>query len=275
LVGPTGVGKEVCARAIHRLGRRSSGPFVAVNCASIPDNLAESELFGHLAGAFTNARERRLGAFERANGGTLFLDELEAFPVHLQPKILRAIQDREVTPIGGQRPIRCDFALASATNEDPEALVKDGRLRKDLYARLRGFVIEVPTLRARRSDILRIAASVLGTKHPLCSHFLARAMLNCDWPLNVRELIEFAKSVAPLGKNSPASVRKNIVEKFIDDHFPESKDSQGEPARDQIVAALRKHAGKVMPAAKDLACERTKFYRLLEQHGVRPADYRG
>jgi len=193
--GETGVGKEAVARALHNGGRRRVGPFVAVNCGALPANLAESILFGHEKGAFTGAVDKTLGKFREADGGTLFLDEIGELPLDLQVKLLRALQEGEIDPVGGKRPVKIDVRIVSATNRDPAQQVKDGAFREDLFYRLNVFPIEAPSLRDRREDI-----------PALIDHFIARfnaeegrriagcapetlAMLQAyDWPGNVREL---------------------------------------------------------------------------------------
>ncbi|MEC7798307.1 MAG: sigma-54 dependent transcriptional regulator [Pseudomonadota bacterium] len=195
ITGESGVGKEVIARALHGAGERAGKPFVAVNCGALPANLAESILFGHEKGAFTGAVDKTLGKFREADGGTLFLDEIGELPLDLQVKLLRALQEGEIDPVGGKRPVKIDVRIVSATNRDPAQQVKDGAFREDLFYRLNVFPIEAPSLRDRREDI-----------PALIDHFIARfnaeegrriagsapetlAMLQAyDWPGNVRQL---------------------------------------------------------------------------------------
>ncbi len=195
ITGESGVGKEVIARALHGAGDRAGKPFVAVNCGALPANLAESILFGHEKGAFTGAVDKTLGKFREADGGTLFLDEIGELPLDLQVKLLRALQEGEIDPVGGKRPVKIDVRIVSATNRDPAQQVKDGAFREDLFYRLNVFPIEAPSLRDRREDIPALIA-----------HFIARfnaeegrriagsapetlAMLQAyDWPGNVRQL---------------------------------------------------------------------------------------
>ena len=195
ITGESGVGKEVIARALHGAGDRADNPFVAVNCGALPANLAESILFGHEKGAFTGAVDKTLGKFREADGGTLFLDEIGELPLDLQVKLLRALQEGEIDPVGGKRPVKIDVRIVSATNRDPAQQVKDGAFREDLFYRLNVFPIEAPSLRDRREDI-----------PALIDHFIARfnaeegrriagcapetlAMLQAyDWPGNVRQL---------------------------------------------------------------------------------------
>ncbi len=195
LRGESGTGKEVFARALHRMSGRREGPFVAVNCAAIPESLIESELFGHERGAFTGAVARRDGRFQLADGGTLLLDEIGDLPLPMQGKLLRAIQEGEVERIGGSRPIPFDVRLVAATNRDLEALVEEGRFRSDLLYRLDVIAIELPPLRERGEDIPRLAHHFLrrlaAVNHKALSGFEPEALAALQawtWPGNVREL---------------------------------------------------------------------------------------
>ncbi len=195
ILGESGVGKEVIARAVHGASERSGKPFVAVNCGALPENLVESILFGHEKGSFTGASDKHLGKFQEASGGTLFLDEIGELPLDMQVKLLRALQEGEIDPVGAKRPVRVDVRILSATNRDLARQVAEGRFREDLYYRLNVFPIEAPSLRERREDI-----------PALVSHFISRfnveegrrvvgasnetlALLSAfDWPGNVRQL---------------------------------------------------------------------------------------
>ena len=195
LTGESGVGKDVFAKQIHQLSGRNSKPYVAINCAAIPDNLLESTLFGYEKGAFTGATKAQPGKFEQANGGTLFLDEIGEMPLELQAKLLRVLQDQVVERLGSMRSVNCDVRIVAATNQDLQQRVKDGKFREDLYFRLAVFPIRIPPLRERQQDIL-----------PLAEHFLVRygrtmgrqglklsaqsnhALQSYPWPGNVREL---------------------------------------------------------------------------------------
>jgi transcriptional regulator with GAF, ATPase, and Fis domain len=161
LLGESGTGKEVLARYVHARSSRAAGPWVAVNCAALPADLLESELFGHERGAFTGAAERRTGRFELASGGTLLLDEVSEIPVALQAKLLRALQEREIDRIGGQRPVAVDVRVIAASNRDLAGMVARGQFRSDLYYRLNVFPIVVPPLRERREDLPALAAGLL------------------------------------------------------------------------------------------------------------------
>jgi len=195
ITGETGSGKEVVARAIHRLSRRASGPFVPVDCGSIPHSLVEGELFGHEKGSFTGADRCRPGKFEVASGGTLFLDEISNLPLDVQPNLLRALQDRQIWRIGGTRPLAADIRIIAATNQNLAALVCAGTFRRDLYHRLNEFSIVVPPLRERGGDIVPLATQFLElTNRELKKNVLGlseaatQMLMSHGWPGNVREL---------------------------------------------------------------------------------------
>lgn len=191
VTGPSGAGKEVIAQLIHHWSPRHDGPVVAANCAGLPESLIESELFGHTKGAFTGATEARQGFFRAAHEGTLFLDEIGELPLHLQPKLLRALESGQITPVGGDRPIEVDTRLVAATNRDLEEAVREGRFRDDLYYRINVVELNVPALAERREDILplarRFAAEFAGGPVRL-SPQATQCLVAYAWPGNVREL---------------------------------------------------------------------------------------
>jgi DNA-binding NtrC family response regulator len=193
--GESGVGKELIARAIQGEGERASRPFVIVNCGAIPDKLVESILFGHEKGAFTGAVDKRIGKFQEADGGTLFLDEIGELPLEAQVKLLRALHDGEIDPVGARRPIRVNFRLISATNRDTVKLVREGRFREDLYYRLNAFPIWIPPLRERPEDIPELARHFLArfaAEERRCARSISAEALELlsaySWPGNVRQL---------------------------------------------------------------------------------------
>lgn len=188
LVGETGTGKELAAQSIHRYSNRRNGLFVAVNCAAIPGEMLESELFGHERGAFTGAIKSRTGKFELADGGTLFLDEITEMPVNLQAKLLRALQENTIEKLGGHRPIGVDIRVIAATNRDPQQAVRDGLLREDLYYRLNVFRIDLPPLRKHREDIPVLAKYFLAKRGCEIDLPAMEKLGTYDWPGNVREL---------------------------------------------------------------------------------------
>ncbi|HTO69441.1 MAG TPA: sigma-54 dependent transcriptional regulator [Myxococcota bacterium] len=194
IMGESGTGKELAAQTIHRLSRRQAEPWVAVNCGAISAGLIESELFGHEKGSFTGADRRRTGVFEEASGGTLFLDEITEMPADLQVKLLRTLEESEVTRVGGRAPIAVDVRVIAATNRDPEQAVREGRLREDLFYRLHVFPITIPPLRERENDLDLLAEHFLaeqnrdaGTQKKWTRHALER-LRSHSWPGNVREL---------------------------------------------------------------------------------------
>jgi DNA-binding NtrC family response regulator len=209
LVGESGTGKELAARAIHWNGARGTGPFVAVNCAAIPDTLLESELFGHEKGAFTGAQRRRRGLFAEASGGTLFLDEIADMSLALQAKLLRALQDKAVRPVGGNQETWLDVRVVSATNRDLASLVREGTFREDLYYRLAVIPIRLPSLRERAEDIpllaqhfLERAAATLGRRFEGFTEDALAWLVRQRWPGNVRQLENVVERAATLAKGS-------------------------------------------------------------------------
>jgi DNA-binding NtrC family response regulator len=210
LIGESGTGKELAAREVHNLSLRSDGPFVAVNCAAIPETLIESELFGHEKGAFTGAFERRPGCFEQAEGGTIFLDEITEMPLSTQSKLLRALEERSVRRLGGKAEIPFDVRLIAATNRRPEEALSENKLRGDLYYRLNVFQIELPALRDRVEDIPLLADSmvpVLNEKHGTSITSITPIVLErfreYQWPGNVRELRNVMERAAILAGSGP------------------------------------------------------------------------
>jgi DNA-binding NtrC family response regulator len=205
LLGPSGSGKELFARALHHLSPRHGGPFVAFNCAAVPETLVESELFGHERGAFTGAAARHLGRFEQAHGGTLFLDEVGEVPPATQGKLLRAVEEHRITRLGGESEVAVDVRILAATNRDLEARVEAGSFRRDLFHRLHVFPIRLPALSERRADIPALAlhlASRAAVRHhvppPVLSPAAMAALVLAPWPGNVRELGNLVERVTIL-----------------------------------------------------------------------------
>ena len=280
ITGETGTGKELVARAIHRHGRRASGPFVAVNCAAIPAELLESELFGHVRGAFTGAVGERNGAFRDAAGGTLFLDEVGDMDFAMQAKILRALQERTVTPVGG-RPVRVDVRVLAATHRDLETAARDGAFREDLFYRLNVVPIHLAPLRERAADIV-----------PLAEHFLFRAtepvkQLGADaaarlmahaWPGNVRELRNAMERVAILCRgyvitaSDLAFLSTAALSRDQEGASDWTKgDLPGAVARlemHMIKRALEETGGNRTEAAKRLGIHRQLLYAKVEKYGI-------
>ena len=207
IVGETGTGKELVAKALHEASPRKSALFVAVNCAAIPAEMLESELFGHEKGAFTGAIKERIGKFELANGGTLFLDEITEMPVQLQSKLLRVLQENMVEKLGSNRQIPLDVRVVAATNRDPIQAVKDGRLREDLYYRLNVVQLQIPPLRDRQDDIGLLADFFTGKRQQRLSEQARLCLQQYAWPGNVRELENILERAAILAGQQPIQVQ--------------------------------------------------------------------
>ena len=280
ITGESGTGKELVAQAIHRHSDRKDGPFVGINCAAIPENLLESELFGHAKGAFTDARTERKGLFQQAQGGTLFLDEIGDFPLSLQAKLLRAIEQRTVRPVGGDKEISFDARILTATNRDLEVAVEEGRYREDFYFRINVIQLDLPPLRSRGNDVLLIARSLLqvfahqmGKSVTDFQASVAERFLNYDWPGNVRELRNVLERAVALTE----------FEKLIVDDLPERirdyrqsmfRIDTTNPAELQTLEAVEQHyiqrvlqsvQGNRTEAARILGVDRKTLYRRLKQ----------
>jgi two-component system, NtrC family, response regulator len=277
--GETGTGKELVARAIHRHSDRSKRPFVPVNCAAIPRELLESELFGHVKGAFTGAIQPRSGKFREADGGTLFLDEIGDMPLEMQAKILRVLQDKVVAPVGGQSSYQVDVRIVAATHQDLAKKVQGGAFRQDLYFRLNVLHIRLPTLRERGSDILLLAEYFLRrfTSPPKSlSTAAAKRLLEHSWPGNVRELENIIRSSSLAVRGAVIDARdlqigatECRVETPIDDLLEldfHSAVSQFEKLL--LEKALKKAGGNRAEAARLLNIHRQLLYAKLKEHGI-------
>jgi DNA-binding NtrC family response regulator len=213
LLGPSGSGKELFARALHQLSRRGGGPFVPFNCAAVPESLVESELFGHERGAFTGANARHVGRFEQAHRGTLFLDEIGEVPLSTQAKLLRALEEHRITRLGGEGEIVVDVRVVAASNRDLEDAVTGGSFRRDLFHRLNVFPIRLPSLVERREDIPALTLHLLtraGGRHgvpvPTLRPAAMAALVLAPWPGNVRELANLLERVVILAEGRPVGV---------------------------------------------------------------------
>ncbi|MGV3619627.1 MAG: sigma-54-dependent transcriptional regulator [Archangium sp.] len=286
ITGESGTGKEVLARAIHaRSGR--SGPFVAVNCAAMPETLLESELFGHVRGAFTDARENRVGLFTEANGGTLLLDEIGDMPLGLQPKLLRVLQERKVRPLGARAEHSIDVRIIAATNRDLESRIEKGEFREDLFFRINVVHVPLPPLRERSADILPLAQrflkefanragkTVKGLSAPAAARLLA-----WDWPGNVRELSNVMERAVALTRYDEIGV-DDLPEKLLKDrptnvvveaNDPSELVTLEELEKRYILRVLEAQHGNKTAAARTLGIERKTLYRKLELWGVSAKD---
>lgn len=286
LTGESGTGKELLAKAIHQNSLRVSKPFIPVNCGAIPENLIESELFGHRKGSFTGAVADRVGKFEAANEGTVFLDEVGELPIHLQVRLLRVIQEREIDKIGFPKPVAVNVRIIAATNRDLRTLIEDGHFREDLFYRLSVVTIELPPLRDRRDDIPLLLTHFFKkhcARYQLsapsvtdeASEFLARY----DWPGNVRELENLVEHAVVLGRSGeirpddlPAHIRqaKSRVTS-ISLKLPDEGIDLEEVEKEILVQALEKHQWNQTRAARYLNISRKTLIYRMEKFGLMPA----
>ena len=281
VLGENGTGKELIARELHRESNRSDKVFLSVDVGSISESLFESEMFGHRKGAFTGASEDRPGRFQAANGGTLFLDEIGNLPLHLQAKLLNALEQRKVTPVGADKPEEIDVRLISATNVSDDALRDEQRFRTDLLFRLNTVEITLPPLRARRDDILPIAQhylAIYSRKYAASPKSFSvateKAMKEYDWPGNVRALrhaIERAVILTLKDVVEPEDLQLNYA---VPDSRPETAEvtpvvlKLDEMEKAAIEKALLKHGFNISYAAKELGLTRASLYRRMEKHGL-------
>lgn len=282
IAGESGTGKELVARALHDLSARKSGPFVAINCAAMPEPLLESELFGYEKGAFTDAKSAHAGLFVQANGGTLFLDEVGELPMSLQPKLLRALQERSVRPLGGRRELPFDIRLLAATNRDLTQAMNDGRFREDLYFRMNVIEIALPPLRARGNDLLLLAQHFIiqvatQTKREVIGMTpeAAGQLLRYDWPGNVRELANVMERAVALTNQDHIGVtdlperlvRSTGTHSIVDDD-PSQFVTLEAVEKQYILRVLECVGGNRTEAARILGLDRTTLWRRLERYGV-------
>jgi len=304
LLGETGVGKERLARAIHAEGPRGAGPFITINCGALPEALLESELFGHEAGAFTGASRTRRGYFELAHGGTIFLDEIGEMPPHLQVRLLRVLQDREVQRVGGERPFRVDVRLMAATNRDLQERVEAGLFRKDLFFRLGVVSLTVPPLRVRREDIPELVRGYLDYLRPRVGREVRAveeeallALARYDWPGNVRELINVIERAMLLCAET--TITADDLPEAIRAAGPAPPDATGaeqprdrgdrwpgltlaeargewlaELEREYLSCQLAASMGRVGEAARRAGITPRALYGKMRRHGLRKEDFK-
>src|SRR5437764_2269040 len=282
ITGENGSGKEIVARTLHRLSLRAEQPFVDVNCAAIPKDLIESELFGHRKGAFTDAREDRKGKFELADGGTLFLDEVGDMSLEAQAKMLRVLQEQTFQKVGGQQPITVDVRVIAATNKNLDAEIAAGTFRSDLFYRLNVIPLEMPPLRERGNDVVLLAeyflrrfAAESGMPHKRLSAGAKSKLRAYHWPGNVRELRNVIERIAILGKSEtiePEDIhlgtRTAAVPSEVDARLT-LKEARDEFEKQYILSKLRELAGNVSRTADALGVERSNLYRKLHAYGIR------
>jgi two-component system, NtrC family, response regulator AtoC len=281
VTGESGTGKEVVARLLHQRGPRADKPFMALNCAAMPEHLLESELFGHVRGAFTDARADKVGLFVQANHGTLFLDEIGDMPLSLQPKLLRVLEERKVRPVGGSKEVPVDLRLISATHRDLEDAIVQGQFREDLYFRLNVIQLALPPLRARGSDVLLIAqgfvqtfAKQSGKQVVGLTPEAAERLASYAWPGNVRELRNAIERAVALTRHEnitvddlPERIRAYKVSHVLvatDD--PEELVNLAEVEKRYIARVLGAVGGNKSSASKILGIDRTTLYKKLAQY---------
>ncbi|MDP2316349.1 MAG: sigma 54-interacting transcriptional regulator [Pseudomonadota bacterium] len=281
LLGETGTGKSLAARAIHAAsGRR--GEFVQVNCAAIPESVAESLLFGHKAGAFTDAKTDSPGVFRAANRGTLFLDEVGLLSPATQARLLLALDSGEITPVGATTPVAVDVRVVVATNEDLSAAVAARSFRADLYGRLAEVTLQIPPLRQRREDLLPLLASALGPRSPPLTVATVGTLLGWHWPYNVREIEKLASELRIRGEGLRELGPELLGERFTEATPVESAalrdearaDTDGPPDRDTLVEWLRDVEGNVSELGRRVGRSTKQIYRWCSRYALDPAQYR-
>jgi DNA-binding NtrC family response regulator len=279
LSGENGTGKELVARTIHNKGSLASQPFLAINCGALSETLLESQLFGHRRGSFTSAIEDHEGVFQAADGGTLFLDEITEIPLPLQVKFLRAIQEKEVTPLGSTRPIRVDVRIIAATNRDIDEAVKDGSFRTDLFYRLNVVPIHLPPLRERREDIPLLVthfiheySRIYAVDPKWVTPEAVQRLVEYAWPGNIRELQNAIERAFALS-SQPEITPKDLPAAILRDPEPVPAGSAEplpleEVERQNILAALHRSGGNKNEAARILGIDRQRLYRKIEKYGL-------
>jgi two-component system response regulator GlrR len=279
----TGTGKEILAKAIHKASKRRDGPFMALNCAAIPESLLESELFGHSPGAFTGATRAHTGLFQAADGGTVFLDEIGDMPISAQAKLLRVLEQQEVRPVGSTRSVPVNVRIISATHHDLIENVTNKTFREDLYYRLNVITLELPPLSQRREDIPVLIdhfsqklAEKHGRKTPL--RFAPEAMeilVSAPWPGNVRQLLNVIEQCAVL--TSTPLVSRSLVERALrhkSDKLLSLTDARDQFERDYLIRLLNLTEGNIALAARLSNRNRSEFYNLLRRHSLEPSLFR-
>jgi transcriptional regulator of acetoin/glycerol metabolism len=283
LFGETGTGKDMFAKAFHRVSSRSDAPFVAINCASLPEALIESELFGYRPGAFTGAsREGSRGKIVQANGGTLFLDEIGDMPLPLQARLLRVLEEREVIPLGGEKPIKVSIKLISATHHDIQSLIADGTFREDLYYRLHGISLTMPPLRDRTDKlelIKKIGQSVAdeATDKLEWQPEVLQVLERFSWPGNIRQLRNVLRTATALCENNaitlsdlPAEFHRTDNEEDSTSNPEETLNALDLAERDALLNQLEAMHWNISRISKKLGLSRNTLYRRMKRYGINP-----
>ncbi len=281
--GASGTGKEVLAQAIHKASQRSENPFIAINCAAIHDNLLESELFGHKKGAFTGADNNHTGMIESANHGSLFLDEIGDMPLDFQAKLLRALEEKSIRPVGSNQTVDVDVRIISATHINLDQAVENKTFREDLYYRLNVVVLEIPSLTERREDIPLLARHFLQKTLKLTNDCIARSfspealqhMMSAPWPGNIRQLLNVVEQVAVLS-NTPVISEQLVIRALRGKTavLPPLAEAQQEFEQKYLIRLLQMTEGNVTRAARLAKRNRTDFYKLLNKHHLEAAAFR-
>jgi two-component system, NtrC family, response regulator GlrR len=280
--GESGSGKELLARAIHQASPRNKNPFVAINCGAIPENLLESELFGHQKGSFTGAVNNHIGLFESADGGTLFLDEIGDMPQALQVKVLRALQERVIRPVGSTKDISIDVRVISATHRDLTDEMQKGRFREDLFYRINVVSLEIPALADRREDISLLAShftQIFNNKYNKNVQSFApealEMLIAAEWPGNIRQLQNVIEQTVVLATTSivPLTLLEKALQETANTIIPLDT-AKHNFEQNYLINLLKTTQGNVTQAAKLAKRNRTEFYRLLERHQIQPSAFK-
>lgn len=285
ILGESGTGKEMVAKALHETGPRSSGPFIKVNCAALSETFLESELFGHVKGAYTGADQKRIGRFEAAHNGTIFLDEVGDIPISVQVKLLRVLEEKRIERVGDNRAVPVDVRIITATNRDLETLIREGCFREDLYFRINVFPITCPPLRVRKEDIPIIAQHFINLNVEKTGKnilgFTPDAMeilVNYHWPGNVRELrnaVEYAVVLATGSSISPDHLPRRLMESRsrhgageVPDSGPDEEQTGPESEREQLLRILMQAGGNQSKAAGLLGVSMVTVWKRIKKHGI-------
>ncbi len=275
ITGESGTGKEVIADLIHTLSPRNKGPLIKINCAALPRELIESELFGSVKGAFTGANADREGLFRQAEGGTLLLDEISEMPIDTQSKLLRVLQEKEVRPVGGRVSYKTDCRIIAATNRQTEEAIKAGKLREDLYYRISAILVYLPPLRERREDILPLANAFLkrfdaqsGRNITGFTPAAAEVLRAFDWPGNVRQLQNEIQRAVLMCEGNEVDIRDLSVTTVITDKEPEDLSLMEAMERNAIIQMLKETGGNKLETAKRLGIGRQTLYNKIKVYGI-------